>query len=192
MFIPRHLYLSVNPCETEFCIHAWVFCGGFSIYSQRRLPLACARWDFCFRWSHDLFHSRWSRNREWLFLLHSYPCSHELQTTVDFQRNFGVNLFQHLRVLNRIIRTLHAVFDNHQTQPHSLHKPSSFHVFLHHNPSAAPKARINKNLVLMLHFRHLCMRNIPRSLPRPPKREGSLVVVMDFAYATNAFAKLKA
>jgi len=35
-----HVILSVNPCETEFCIHAWVLCGGFSIYSQRCLPLA--------------------------------------------------------------------------------------------------------------------------------------------------------
>ena len=60
MFHPASSYLSVNPCETEFCIHAlgalsWIF----YILSEVSTS-CCARWDYLFSLFLLLFRSRWS------------------------------------------------------------------------------------------------------------------------------------
>jgi hypothetical protein len=83
----RVIYLTVNPCETEFCIHAWVLCGGFSIYSEGYLPLDLLGGALVFAVLASVSFSLESEQAT-AFLLNSYPCSHELQTTVKSHCKF--------------------------------------------------------------------------------------------------------
>jgi hypothetical protein len=68
----------LNPCETEFCIHAlrWI-----SIYSEGCLPLDLLGGALVFAVLASVSFSLESEQAT-AFLLNSYPCSHELQTTV--------------------------------------------------------------------------------------------------------------
>jgi hypothetical protein len=155
MFHPASAYLSVNPCETEFCIHAWGALSWIFYILSEVSTSCCARWDSLFSLFSLQFHSRWSRSRSWaFFLLHSYPCSHELQSTVDFQRNLGV-IVSTSQSPEIMFRTPHAIFGNHQIQSHLFRKPSLFHTLPHQNPICSTKSQNKQNLVLMLHFRHL-------------------------------------
>lgn len=115
----------------------------------------CARWDSLFSLFLLLFHSRWSRSRSWAFFsLHSYPCSHELQTTVDFHCNFGeivstsrgpefhipstsCNFWKSSNPISPFPR---AIAISHTSTPKS---------------PCSTKSQNKQNLVLMLHFRHL-------------------------------------
>ena len=115
----------------------------------------CARWDSLFSLFLLLFHSRWSRSRSWgFFFLHSYPCSHELQTTVDFHCNFGeivstsrgpefhipstsCNFWKSSNPISPFPR---AIAISHTSTPKS---------------PCSTKSQNKQNLVLMLHFRHL-------------------------------------
>ena len=155
MFHPASSYLSVNPCETEFCIHAlgalsWIF----YILSEVSTS-CCARWDSLFSLFSLQFHSRWSRSRSWAFFYYTHihvltNCKLLLIFIVISEKSF-----QHLEVLNFIFRAPHAFFGNHQIQSHLFREPSLFHTLPHQNPICSTKSQNKQNLVLMLHFRHL-------------------------------------
>ena len=131
----------------------WVLCRGFSIYSQRCLPLAVPGGTICFRCSCFCSALAGVGAAYQLFLSHSYPCSHELQTTVDFHCNFGEIVSTSRSPGFNIPNTF--FFGNHQIQSHLFREPSLFHTLPHQNPICSTKSQNKQNLVLMLHFRHL-------------------------------------
>ena len=152
---PASAYLSVNPCETEFCIHAW---GAFVVdflYTLRGVYLLlCQVGLFVFAVLASVPLSLESKQELGFFLLHSYPCSHELQTTVDFHCNFGEIVSTsrspefHIpstscnfwKSSNPISPFPQAIAISHTSSPKS---------------PCSTKSQNKQNLVLMLHFRHL-------------------------------------
>ena len=152
---PASSYPSVNPCETEFCIHAW---GAFVVdflYTLRGVYLLlCQVGLFVFAVLASVPLSLESKQELGFFLLHSYPCSHELQTTVDFHCNFGEIVSTsrspefHIpstscnfwKSSNPISPFPQAIAISHTSSPKS---------------PCSTKSQNKQNLVLMLHFRHL-------------------------------------
>lgn len=154
--MPSCVILSICESLRDGVLHTCLgcFCRGFFIYSQRCLPLAVPGGTICFRCSCFCSALAGVGAAYQLFLSHSYPCSHELQTTVDFHCNFGeivstsrgpefhipstsCNFWKSSNPISPFPR---AIAISHTSTPKS---------------PCSTKSQNKQNLVLMLHFRHL-------------------------------------